>query len=414
MIYKVVSIAVLFFCINLNTTTAQVFKGTVVDDETGEPVPFSTIFLTNTTLGVSADAEGNFTLEIPRGNYEVVTRMLGYELMVFTLRTDEMKPFYQIRLKPDARQLREIKIEGERDALWYRNLEIFKDYFLGTSANAEKCKILNPEVLILDSDSKKGTLIASAVDVLVISNPNLGYEIDYVLTHFKLDSTSNEVYFQGYPSYRNLPKYSSKIPRRIVKNREKAYKGSIHHFLKTMYDGDSAEEGYLVREIRKVPNPERPSDEEIDSARVKMNQTKDFAEKEMLYRNFVRRERLPKTVEEMASDYSDTNDFISKQENGELLLQFNHLLEVTYTKEKVESAYNMNVYDIPKNQKSNIIIHYSDEMVIPKYQKSIIRLNVPSTTINHQGTTYNPFDIFLMGYMGWEKMGDMMPIDFIP
>jgi len=77
MIYKVVCVAVLLFCLIINTTTAQVFKGTVVDDETGEPVPFSTIFLTNTTLGVSADAEGNFTLEIPRGNYEVVTGCWG-------------------------------------------------------------------------------------------------------------------------------------------------------------------------------------------------------------------------------------------------------------------------------------------------------------------------------------------------
>lgn len=390
------SVAAFIICIHISAATAQVFKGTVVDDETGDPVPYSNIFLTNTTLGVSADSEGNFALEIPRGNYEVVTRMLGYEMMVFTLRTDELKPFYQIRLKPDARQLSEIKIQGKRDALWYRNLEIFKEYFLGTSANAQKCTILNPEVLILDSDSEKGVLKASAVDALMFINPNLGYEIEYVLIQFKLDSTVNEVYFQGYPSYRNLKKYESRLPKRIAKNREKAYRGSIHHFLKSVYENNSDQEGYLVREIRSVPNPERPSDAVIDSAKVRMNQTKDFAEKESLYRNIVSKEHLSKTRVEGAPDYTDTSEFTRTLEDGQVLLQFNNLLEVTYTKEKEEWGY------------------YKNNNITRRPQRSLLRLNVPSTIINHQGTTYNPYDIFLLGYMGWEKMGDMMPIDYIP
>ena len=396
MVYRLIAITVFLLCINISAATAQIFQGTVVDGETGEPIPYSNIFLTNTTLGVSADAEGNFSLEIPRGNYEVVTRMLGYEMVVFTLRTDELRPFYQIRLKPDTRQLREIKIVGKRDALWYRNLKIFKDHFLGTSANAQKCKILNPEVLILDSETEKGVLNARAVDALQISNPNLGYEIEYVLTHFKLDSTDNEVYFQGYPSYKNLKKYESRLPMRIVKNREKAYRGSIHHFLKSLYHGNSDKEGYLIREIKRVPNPDRPSDATIDSARVRMNETQDLAEKEMLYWTIISKERFSKTIAQPDSTYTDTSKFIKIREDGQVLLQFSYLLEVTYTKENEEWAY------------------YKNWSTTSRPQKSLLRLNVPSTIINHQGTPYNPFDIFLQGYMGWEKMGDIMPIDYQP
>ena len=397
MIYKLVSIAVLLFCINLNTTTAQVFKGTVVDDETGEPVPFSTIFLTNTTLGVSADGEGRFSMNIPPGYYEVVIRMLGYELMTFTIRTEEMESSYEIRLIPDIKQLGEIKIEGDRDALWYRNLEIFKDYFLGTSDNAKNCIILNPEVMVFDSESEESVLTARAVDVIKIKNPKLGYEIDYILLQFKLDSNSNEVFFKGYPSYKNMPKYESRLPRRIVKNREKAYNGSIHHFLRSVYFDTAEEEGYLIRQVKMVPNPERPSDELIANAKKKMNEIKDFAEKESLYRNYVSKERLAKFISEGDSTYSDSEVFTRKTQDGQLLFQFEDLLEVTYTKEKTEPAYWGNP-------------HYA----YPKFQMSLLRMTVPYTIINHQGVTYNPFDIFLLGYMGWEKMGDMMPIDYIP
>jgi len=387
---------ILFLILSVNNLSAQVFKGTVVDEETGDPVPHSIIFLTNTTLGVSADQNGDFSIDIPQGNYEVVVRMQGYDLLVFTLRTEEMGFFYRIKLKSDVKELQEFKIEEARDALWYNNLETFKIHFLGTSANARKCKILNPEVLILDSDSEKGVLKASAVDALLISNPNLGYEIEYILTHFKLDNNISEVYYQGYPAFKNLSQYSSRLPNRIERNREKAYMGSIHHFLKSVYDGNSDQEGYKVREIRMVSNPDRPSDMVIDSAKVIMEHTKDFEKRASLYNDIVHKERLPKTIMEGPSGFLNTARLIRILDDGQVLFNFRNVLEVTYNSELEERAYHIS------------------ENILPRPQTSLLKLNVPGTIINHQGATYNPLDIFLLGYMAWEKMGDLMPVDYNP
>lgn len=391
---------ILFLLLYGNNLSAQVFKGTVVDEETGDPVPYSNIFLTNTTLGVSADQKGDFSLKIPDGNYEVVVRMLGYELMVFNLRTEEMGPSYLIKLKPDLKQLREIKVVAKRDELWYRNLEIFKSYFLGTSDRARQCEILNPEVLIFDSESKSGVLTARAVDVLKINNPALGYEIEYILTEFKLDSIGEAVLFQGYPSYKNFPKYNSRLPRRIVRNRENAYKGSIHHFLKSVYEGNADQEGYLVRQVKKAPNPDRPTDQEIAEAKERIRQSTSNSEKNSLYRNYLVKESLPKMTFQGDTIYTDTDDFITQLDNGKVQLQFEEYLEVTYLKQGEERAY--------------FLTHPTNPNIHKNSQVSILRLNVASTIINNQGVTYNPFDIFLLGYMGWEKMGDFMPIDYIP
>lgn len=395
--YKLFCFTVFLVCINITTSAAQIFKGTVVDDETGEPVPFSSIFLTNTTLGVSADAEGNFSLDIPSGNYEVVIRMLGYELVVFPLRTAEMKPFYQISLKQDVNQLGEFKLEGERDALWHKNFKIFEDHFLGTSLFAKKCKILNPEVLILDSESEKRVLKAKAFDVIKISNPKLGYEIDYVLTYFKLDSSRNEVYYQGYPSFSNSHKYKSKVPRRIVNNREQAYLGSINHFLRCVYYETDKEEGYLIRRIKMATNPNRPNEEQIAIAKREMKQTNNAIKRDSLFMNFTRKERLPLYAGVRYYPYARAKTFIERIENDRVKLEFEDYLEITYTKEFEDVSYFAN----------------SAEYSL-KPQKSFIKLTVPYTEINYQGITLNPFDLYFLGYMGWEKMGDMMPIDYIP
>jgi len=397
MIYRLISISFLFLFINMATSTAQNFKGMVVDEETGAPVPHSTIFLTNTTLGVSADQNAEFSMEIPNGNYEVVVRMIGYELLVFTLRTEEMGPSYLIKLKPDIAQLPDIKVESERDKVWHRNLKIFQDYFVGTSERARKCTLLNPEVLVLDAETTPGILTANASEVLKIYNPELGYEISYILVDFKLDSIKGEVFFQGYPSYQNLPKYKSKLPRRIVKNRENAYKGSIRHFLKCVYDRNADSEGFLVRQVQKLPNPERPSDQKIAEAKARISQAYSRSEKDSLYRNYLSKESLPRTIYDGDTSNSDTEEFISRLDDGKVILQFENYLEVSYTKQREEMAYTR-LYPYSKTNS----------------QVSILKMNVPHTAINYQGVTYNPFDIFYLGYMGWEKMGDMMPIDYQP
>ena len=82
-----------FLSLVVNIAFAQhVFQGTVADYDTGEGIPYATVFITNTTFGVSADDNGKFSLSIPEGNYEVIIRMLGYNGLVFSLSTDDLKP----------------------------------------------------------------------------------------------------------------------------------------------------------------------------------------------------------------------------------------------------------------------------------------------------------------------------------
>ena len=57
------SIILLFVVITTMAQTGEV-KGKVLDAKTLEPLPFSNIFINNTTLGVAADQNGYYTLKI--------------------------------------------------------------------------------------------------------------------------------------------------------------------------------------------------------------------------------------------------------------------------------------------------------------------------------------------------------------
>ena len=79
----------LLFTIASSAAFAQrgAIKGTVVDAATGEPLIGTTIIIEGTTIGTTADAEGNFTISnIIPGPCVITARYLGYE--VFTQRVN--------------------------------------------------------------------------------------------------------------------------------------------------------------------------------------------------------------------------------------------------------------------------------------------------------------------------------------
>ncbi|MEL6534662.1 MAG: DUF5686 and carboxypeptidase regulatory-like domain-containing protein, partial [Bacteroidota bacterium] len=50
----------------------------VITDPTGEPVPFVSVYVENTTYGVAANAKGEYYLELDPGTHRVVFQMLGF------------------------------------------------------------------------------------------------------------------------------------------------------------------------------------------------------------------------------------------------------------------------------------------------------------------------------------------------
>ncbi len=67
----------LLLCMGILSVSAQKIEGRVYDDE-GKILPFASILIKGTTKGVTANKEGNFSINLPPGTYTLVCRYVGY------------------------------------------------------------------------------------------------------------------------------------------------------------------------------------------------------------------------------------------------------------------------------------------------------------------------------------------------
>ena len=77
-------------------------RGTVIDAETGEPMPYVSVIFLGTRIGTMTDAQGAFSLENHRDYATVSFQMLGYETQNIPVRPGAVTGDLQVRLKPDA------------------------------------------------------------------------------------------------------------------------------------------------------------------------------------------------------------------------------------------------------------------------------------------------------------------------
>ena len=100
---------------------AQVISGKVVDEKTGEALPFANVFINNTTLGSTTDIDGNFKISgsLPQ-NPEVVASFVGYftkyRKVAFGGRNQVTVNF---ELTPKEDQLDEVSLSAKRDKAWW-------------------------------------------------------------------------------------------------------------------------------------------------------------------------------------------------------------------------------------------------------------------------------------------------------
>lgn len=82
--------ALLFLCGLTNFTFAQqyIVSGTIKDSN-GDPVPFTSVYLKNTTQGTSANVDGNYTIKLKKGQQTLTFRAVGYKQQDHTINLEQ-------------------------------------------------------------------------------------------------------------------------------------------------------------------------------------------------------------------------------------------------------------------------------------------------------------------------------------
>jgi len=398
---------IFFLLVCLSITSADfaqhLLKERVIDDKTNEPLEFVSVYVNTTTIGTVTNAQGEFKLQLPAGKYEIIVSFTGYEPIIFPVDLGKPQPSYLFKLSSKSLALSEVTVTAIRDASWYTNLNVFKEQFLGKSIFGSQCKLLNPEVLIITFDPKTVVLQVKARDFLQIENPALGYKIKYLLQNFEYDGKTGYISYLGYPNY-ELMRGGSAKQNHWNKNRLQAYRGSSMHFVRTLREQNLEAEGFNIRHLYRVPNPNRPSEERIAAARDIMRQRALAGNDLVVTANdsiaeIISKAKLPKTFDMLDTTRVLYSEYLTTNGN-EKQMAFKNFFNVVYTGEKEELAY--------VQQRSPF------KPAKPSYQTSVIYLLDKAVLLEKTGQFNEPLGIIFEGYWSWEKLGDMLPLDYMP
>ncbi len=95
-------------------TLKGIVRGQVVNDSTNLSLPFTNIFIANSTIGTFIDSTGRFQIkDVPYGIHKVVASIIGYVPQIVTVHiTDTTANTIVFRLKLQNIQLLPVDIEG--------------------------------------------------------------------------------------------------------------------------------------------------------------------------------------------------------------------------------------------------------------------------------------------------------------
>jgi hypothetical protein len=222
----------------------------IVTDESGAIQKGATVFISGSKKITSTDDNGRFEFtEFDAGTYQLSVKLLGFYPYTENIQVHNKPVKLNVELKVKTTILNEVVIGKGNN--WEANYAIFKEQFLGTSANAKQCVITNPKILHFGSTSKN-RLTAEADEFLVIENNQLGYRIRYLLKSFEFIKNLLRTKYDGDTNFEEMDG-TPEMKVQWAKNRATAYNGSLMHYLRSVYNNTALKEGFITHQLKLEP-----------------------------------------------------------------------------------------------------------------------------------------------------------------
>ncbi|MEO5683380.1 MAG: carboxypeptidase-like regulatory domain-containing protein [Chitinophagaceae bacterium] len=332
-------------------------SGKITDSVTSLPLAGASVFCQNTTLGTITNSEGAFSLNLPNGGYDMIISYTGYETQVVRIGVSHAANL-SIVLKQKDKSLQEVAVVGTNEVAdgLAKYGQFFMDNFIGNDTNAALSKIQNPEALQFYFRKKTNRLKVKAKEDLIIVNEALGYKIKFQLDSFAHEYGNGISVYTGFPFYEELP---GKEEQKALwkKNREKAYKGSRLHFMRSWYARNLEKDGFAIEKVD-------PSSKTLKTTPIENPYDS------LLYQPI---------------------------ENNDIEVDFNGRLRIIYKNVAPDPQY------LRENKMPGSI----------KAQISILDIT-EGFVIQQNGYFYDQNDVINIGYWSWLKMADDLPYDYVP
>lgn len=378
-------------------------SGTVKDNK-GETLPGANVLLSGYQKGAVADNQGKYTIaQLKPGNYDILVQMIGFLPANANVIVNDKSVVVNITMKESVNQLKEVVIRT--DPYRKQRLEIFKANFIGTSPNAAKSKIINPHVIRFDYDRDTRTLNASADEFIIVENKALGYRIKYLLKYFEKNDKLNLVMYYGYPSFEDLATSKSK-QRQYKRTRDEAYLGSPQHFFTSLFDNTSNPSGFIINKMQSKPNPKKLPDSVLDEkiklfSQIAVRGASITANSRDSLAHYNRIKREPDSIDVLSRAGVLTDTLVKREVNNLKWINFTDKLYVIYTAEKE-----------PKEYSKQSSYKVNRPLDLASSQVSIIHQLKTPIAFYQNGLVFDPSSLLFEGYWGYEKVADMVPMDY--
>lgn len=370
---------------------AQNLRGRIVDASTNEPLAFANVYYNNTTIGVQSDVSGNFSIKSIGLQVELVVSYLGYETLNFPITESYSDRILVFKLVPKVNEMKAFEVNSKRGKAWYENLEVFKQLAIGTTFFANDCKILNPEVLQFAYDTATFTMRASADEPLQIEHKAFGFKINYELRQYEYNVIDHNFIITGYPFFTFMTG-SKQQERRWRNNQLLAYEGSLLHFGHSVHQRKLQEEGFELRWVERMLNPNFQETAQSKSALSALKKIPFYqaVRRDNPYQQTLNASEVQKFIERVDTSKVDYPDFLVERDST-LFLHFKNYLQVKYT----NSSYS-----------------WAPGQYGPR--TSLIFLDKAFIELDATGRILDPSAVRVEGYWASQLLGDLLPLDYQP
>lgn len=228
----------------------QVITGSVLDQETKEPIDFASVYFSGTFVGTTTDEHGNFEMDISKyASRPLSISAVGYSSASISEFVPGEK--HQVELRRQLYDIGEVTVSTKSLAKRRKaNMRIFRNEFIGLSVNARKCNILNEEVISFNYGSDKDILKAIAKAPIIIQNLSLGYIINYHLERFEYNRKTKTMLFTGTIVFKSDLTDDEESKQLYERRRANAYIGSCQHFFRALWANLLVESEFFVSTSR--------------------------------------------------------------------------------------------------------------------------------------------------------------------
>ncbi len=412
----------LFFISWYTGISQAVLKGIIISDETKQPLPSASVYLNNTSLGTMTDEKGAFVIsKIPAGKFNLIVSCVGYETIDTLVNPHALSKQLGIALKTKARELESFSVLPPEPDGWKIYGKLFTEVFIGdVPTRSNNCKLLNPEVIRFRLN-KNNILTAYANEPLRIENYALGYSIRYSLEEFEYDYNTKLVSYSGYELFTDMAVAHSDRAKRYAEARLETYRGSMLHFMRSFYLNDLDVQGFELRSLGYISNPEKDRAKRMFSLHKDSVILDTVAADVYIDKNEIGNS-APRHIEANTVMTVDSTDYFKKMllqpdsvishqlitadsigfaaDSSIAGLFFSDSLEVSFRLKEIPARYRA----LSKEHKKET---YPISQFVFVYKRPVYVLN--------NGYYYKPYDLKITGYWAWsENMSTRLPYDYIP